>query len=196
MLTVTAPRADLKLVSVDALKAELEITGTSQDDFLAEMLDRVSQMVEAHCNQVFALEGVSEVFRLDHCTTELRLARFPVVQIDSIILGTDTVLEEYECEEKSGVLYRLSEDERISWETGKIEVAYSAGYEPMHGQIAEAVLRLAKLGNAARTRDPSLRSENILEGLYSYQLFGREDSKGGLPSDVADLLRPFVNYSL
>ena len=194
MLTVTTQRTELKLVSLDALKTELQITATDTDDYLSALLDRVSQIVEAYCRRVFAVESVSETLRLGS-RDQLLLERYPVVSVETVTeLGTVLTAADYEVYQESGQLFRLQSDERMEWPSGKIIVAYTAGYAVIPGSGQQGIFELVKLGNAARTRDPSLKSENILEGLYSYQLFGPSDNEGGLPSNVSALLSPFINH--
>jgi hypothetical protein len=51
---------------------------------------------------------------------------------------------------------------------------------------------LVKATRFSRSRDPALRSENILEGLYSYTLFDSFKTEGNIPPPVAAKLDPYV----
>lgn len=197
IVTVTTARSEAKLVSLEALKAELQITATDSDDYLSALLDRISEGIEAYCNRIFAVETVNELFRLAHGAPELVLARHPVVTVDAVTeCDVALVAADYELDADSGELFRLCNDARISWLPGKIEVAYSGGYATTPGPIQQKIFDMVKLGQAARTRDPSLRSENILEGLYSYTLFSPTDAVGGFPPDVAAVLDEYRNVSV
>lgn len=202
ILTVTTPRADLKLVSLTDLKAELEITGTASDTYLGSLLDRVSQMVEAHCDRVFAVETVREDFREDCGLLYLPLTRYPVIGVSAVTVDGEALVGDIadlvEIDKEKGRLYRMdSSADLIQWETGRISITYQAGYSVMPGNLREAVMRLAKYGNSGRTRDPAIKGERFLEGLYAYDLFNASsESSGGMPTDVAGLLAPYLRYSV
>ena len=193
MLIVTVARTELKLVSVDALKTELQITTADTDDYLSGVLDRTSEAVEAYCKRIFAVETVQETYRPSSAEWCLLLTRYPVIAISSITEDAVAVAaSDYEVDNETGELFRLTSDMRDRWWALKIVVTYQAGYTSLPGPVTQAIFELVKLGQAARTRDPSLRSENILEGLYSYTLFGSGDYKAGMPSTVAAMLDPYV----
>lgn len=180
IVTVTTARTDVGLlVDLEALKDELQITTTTNDDYLEGLLLRVSEAIETHCHRVFAVETVSEVFRPDagaKAHEALILTRRPVIAITSVTAdGTLLAASEYEVDKESGLLYRLSDDARSTWSEAKITVVYSSGYATIPGPVQQGIFELVKLNQAARTRDPALRSENILEGLYSYTLFNGEN---------------------
>lgn len=180
ILTVTTPRTDDGLlVTLEALKTELQIKVDTNDDYLSALLLRVSEAIETHCNRVFAVETVTEVFRPDPCAKAqeaLILGRRPVITITSVTVDGEALsASDYEVDAESGLLYRLSSDARTTWSGAKITVVYSAGYATIPGPVQQGIFELVKLNQAARTRDPALRSENILEGLYSYTLFNGEN---------------------
>ncbi len=198
ILTVTIERTEAKLVSLEALKSELQITTSDDDDYLSRLLDRVSEGIETYCGRVFAVETVREVFRLEaHAWKKIILARRPIVEIGSVTeCGVVLAEADYEIDVESGELFRLSNDMRIGWRLGKITVAYAGGYETIPGPIQQKIFDMVKLGQVSRTRDPSLRSENILEGLYSYTLFSPTDSVGGFPPDVAAVLNQYRSVAV
>lgn len=198
MLTVTTPRADLKLVSLADFKAEMGITATTDDVFLGSLLDRVSQIVEAHCDRVFAVETVREDLRDSCALLYLPLTRYPVISITSVSVDGDalvgTITDLVEIDKETGRLYRLDASANlVQWETGRLSIVYQAGYSTMPGNLREAVMRLAKYGYSGRTRDPAIKGERFLEGLYAYDLFNgaSSDYASGVPKDVAGLLAPY-----
>lgn len=193
-LTVTEPRESGDLVTLEEVKAELQITGTETDDYLALLITRMSTIIESFCRRIFAVEGLEETFRLRGQASEsLVLDRDPVTAVTSVAAdGIALDGDEYEYDAEAGLLYRLVGDDQVLWTGSSIVVAYSAGYAITPGPVQKAMFDMIKLGQASRTRDPSLRSENILEGLYSYTLFVPTDMVGGLPPDVAANLAPFV----
>lgn len=200
ILTVTVPRADNGLlVTLDELKTEINETGTDKDDYYTTVLTRSTSALEAFCNRVFAVETVSESIRLatGACwPTGLPLGRYPVTEITSVEIDGEALdPEEYEADsgDKYGRLYRLSDDSRTSWSGSKIVVVYSAGYETTPGPVENGIFELVKQAQAARTRDPALRSESVLSGLYSYTLFNGENLKSVLES-VTGLDR-YMNFA-
>lgn len=198
MLTVLTPRATARLVSLEAFKAEVAIVDSQSDEFLSSLLDRVSQMVEAICDRVLAQEQVREDFRQECAGEFLQLDRYPVGVVSAVTIDGEAlegVLAD-KIEVDAARLYRVDAGGNlVTWPPGRISVTYTGGYEPIPGNLQEAVLRLAKMGNAARSRDPSLQGENILSGLYSYRLFD-SSNKSAVPDDVMSLLRPFIRYPL
>lgn len=99
-----------------------------------------------------------------------------------------------------GLLQRMSDDVQTCWSSSKIIVVLTAGWllpndsgRDMPQVIEDAAIGLIKCVRLNKTRDPSLRSENILEGLYAYTLFAPSDIPGGMPTDIAAMLEPYVN---
>lgn len=176
ILTVTVPRTDSGLlVTLEEIKAELSITSSDDDTYLGALLLRTSESMEQYCGRTIAIETVSELFRAGgQCWPEaIGLQRFPVTEIVSVTVDGEALddIYDYEVDAASGLLYRLSSDDRVAWSGDKIVVVYSAGYAVTPGPVQQGIFELVKFHQAARTRDPALRSENILGGLYSYTLF-------------------------
>lgn len=180
IVTVTTPRTDSGLlVTLAALKTELQITGSTDDVYYTGLILRGSQAVESYCQRVFAVEGIKEVFRFswrEHRIVALPLTRFPVASIVSVKVDDgDLTADDYEVVSANGDLYRLSGNGRVCWGGCKIEVNYTAGYATIPGPVQQGVFEVVKLQSASRTRDPSIRSESFIEGLYSYSLFNGEN---------------------
>lgn len=194
ILTVTTARTDDgRLVALDDLKVELNETGTDKDDYYNAVLIRATTAVEQYCARVFAVETVSEAFRCARWPQAILLGRFPVSLVASVTIDGDALdQDEYEYDAANGMLWRLSDDARVCWSGVKIVVAYSAGYETIPGPVQDGIFTLVKQAQAARSRDPALRSENILEGLYSYTLFNGENMASVL--DAVSGLSSYINH--
>lgn len=84
-IVVTTPAASIDLLSLDDLKLALNITGTTQDAMLAQLITNVSGQIAAYCNnRVFGYETVVETFtEIPDSVRRLFLARFPVPQDDT-----------------------------------------------------------------------------------------------------------------
>lgn len=81
-VVVTVPATSIDLIELDELKLALNITGTTQDAMLSDMITRVSAEIAAYCNnRVFGFETVVETFtEMPVDINRLYLARFPVPQ--------------------------------------------------------------------------------------------------------------------
>lgn len=180
IITVTTPRTDGGLlVSLADLKTELQITGSTDDAYYTSLILRGSQAVESYCQRIFAIEAIKEVFRFrwpERRVMVLPLSRHPVASIVSVKVDDgDLTADDYEVVSANGDLYRLSGNARVCWGGCKIEVNYTAGYAAIPGPVQQGVFEVVKLQSASRTRDPSIRSESFIEGLYSYSLFNGEN---------------------
>lgn len=203
--TVTTARTDGGLlVSLDEIKAELKITTTETDDYYSAVALRFSQLVEKHCNRVFASERISQAFYPSQSgrlhAEMLILSRRPVIGSIVSVTSDDVAIasSEYNVDAAVGLLYRLDASGYPDvWSASKsIVVVFDGGYAATPGPVQQALFELVKMAQAARTRDPLLRSENILEGLYSYQLFVPTDMVNGLPANVAAMLDLYRNSAL
>lgn len=199
MLTVITPAASQQLTTLAAVKTELKVSGTADDDWLSEVIDRASATIRRWCGRTFALETVRETFRLSALTETLSLSRWPVVSIVSVSETGNTLTSgDYETDDDVGFVYRLTgSDNRRHWPAGKIVVDYSAGYilpgaagATLPEDVERATMLLVKAEWFARTRDPLVKSEGIDGvGTTTYWVGGAGDD-AALPSDVAGLLTP------
>lgn len=209
MLTVITAASSRWLTTLAAVKAELGITGNDSDAMLQQWIAESSSAVEQFCNRVFAAEQVSETLRSDRSLRLLQLARWPLIEVTSIIEAGNAPLgaADYEAELPPAHLFRLSGDYRTCWATGKIVVQYWAGYKlpeqnappvPDSAQALPAVIqgccnRIVGLRYAAQKRDPLLKAEET-EGIgrSEYWVGGLQQSgSGGLPPDIAEALAAF-----
>lgn len=210
LVTVTGASDSRRLTSLPAVRAALEGTSASDDAFLTLTIDRQSMVAESWCRRIFARQNYSEVFRNVLGDEELSLKYYPIAALTSITVdGTALAGSEYERDNETGFLYRLSTDARIDWSGSKITVVYSGGYilptqttigGSAHGGVRDlphdveaAVIELVKYDYASRDRDPSLRSYEIpgviSEGFAIRGAVGGMD--GALPGSVAAMLGPY-----
>jgi hypothetical protein len=204
ILTVVTPADSVDLTILANVKAELGITGTAEDSTIETWIDQASAACTAYCNRVFAEETVAETFRNrdGERTRVILLDRFPVTDVTSVVEDGTTLTEntDFEVDPATGRVYRLSSDLDVDWSFSKLVVTYTGGYALLGAlpyNVERACIGLVKLLRANATRDPSLRSENILSGLYSYTLFNpSSDYVAGLPGDVEALLAPYRNITV
>jgi hypothetical protein len=81
-IVVVTPAASIDLITIDELKRALNLTSTTQDAMLTDLITRVSAEVAAYCNnRVFGFETVVETFtEISSDTRRLFLARYPIPQ--------------------------------------------------------------------------------------------------------------------
>lgn len=214
MLTVLTPAASHDLATLEAVKAELEISGTADDTVLAALIRQASGAIAVHCRRTFARENVREVFRSrvepHHCLTpvaELILDRTPVASVVSVIEdGSPVDPADYEIDKANGLLRRLSGGYEIDWWARRIVVDYVGGYELPAGlppDLERICVDLVKRYFYARSRDPNLRSEQILD-VISQSFHGPASAAAitaaqtgmpddGLPPDIAGRLTAYRN---
>lgn len=187
MLTVlTAAATDARdLLAPAAALAELALDD-SATALLAGYIRQATAQIAAACGRdTFARETVAETFRLDGCRDRLILTRRPVVSVAAITAGTET-LAEGGWELDGRFLCRLSAGgERIGWRSGKVTVAYTAGYDLPAGapaDLAAEAMALIKAAWFGRDRDPALRSQ-AFDGIGT-DTFGF----GSRPEDLAQRL--------
>jgi hypothetical protein len=205
MLTVITPATSQALVSLDTVKAELEVSGAGDDAMLTSLIRQTSDEISSFCDRVFILETVRETFVLDDVIwferhwrsagEPLLVQRRPVVEVLS--LAEDGVLvspSEYETDLQRGRIWRNRDGLRTGWFARRVTVEYRGGYAPtaIPGALERAALDLIKRSYYQRTRDPNLRSEEV-PGIISqtFTTTSSEQTQAGVPADIADRLWRF-----
>ena len=203
ILTVTTAAASRDLTTLRRIKAELGIVDRKSDSLLRPWIREASGLIETKTNRVFAQETVSEMFRLRRHQRRdaIKLARYPVTTIASVtdIDGTVLAATSYEADLSTGMIWRLSgdaspNDRRIWWDSGKITVAYTAGYVLMDSlpfPLEQACLTLLKHRWAAKDRDPMVTSEEVAGIERSTFWIGAVGEDGALPPEVESLIASF-----
>lgn len=195
MLTVTTAAENFNLIDVADAKAALDIVDNIQDEAVTAYIDRASDVIARHCRRVFALETVSEQFRLACPQDDLVLSRYPVVEITSIVENGVTLddEEDYEFNAETGIVTRLVGDAPAWFPRGKLTIVYSSGFTlpaDAPDALKQAAVQLVKAYALGVDRDPMLRSEgveNISSASYATDY---------LPADVRGLLRQFRNLRM
>jgi len=192
MLSVLVPATSSRLTSLDAVKRELSISGTSDDARLLAYIDQASAVIADYLGRPLGRETVAETLRLSAASETIMLSRWPVVSVTSVVEDGETlVAADYEIDRSFA--YRLFDDERARWPAVKVVLTYVAGYDLPDGvapAIERAATQLVVAMNASRGRDPSLRSESI-EGIGSQSWLDPRNGGGPLPGGVVALLNPY-----
>ena len=197
MLTIITPATNTKLTTVTTVKAEMGITGTSEDAWIGDAIDRASDTITRYCNCVLTREVLQEVIVLKRPTESLMTSRFPLViaAVEVTVDGTGAIAE---IDGSNGLIYRLdTSSNRILWPAGRITVIYGAGYilpgddgRDLPHDIERAAILLVKSAYFARQRDPLLKSENIPDALQSSYWMG------DLPPEVEGILSRYRQVAL
>lgn len=201
------------LVSLSAMKAELEITVTTWDTLLASWITQASHRIMNYTNRVFAIETVTEVWRFPlwrhpspylPSSAEIIVNRFPVQEFISLTeygngLTNPPLVEntDFESDHQTGQVWRLDQlQNRIHWNVQLVTVNYQGGYQPADGRLTNAQLAcmlLVKQRFAERgDRDPMLIRESI-PGVIERQWYIPAAKQGDLPPEVTDLLATYCD---
>jgi hypothetical protein len=187
-LAVTTPAETYDLVTVEEARAEVGGSVPPQTAELTRWIRQASDAVAHHCRRVFALETVTETFRLSSRADIITLARLPVSAIASVTENGEVLAaEDCECHDESGLLVRLRAGEPTCWPRGTVTVVYAGGYslpDALPDDIARAALMLVQQ-YARGGRDPLIRRETL--DVLSREFFPPPD---GLPLEVETLLAP------
>ncbi len=203
MLTVTSPAASYDLTTLAAVKTALDVTGSDDDAFLSDLIERASGFIAAWCNRVFAREMVEETFRLSRPPYDVQLARWPVASVVSISeAGAALTSTEWEMDASAGTLYRLgSSDNRCTFPAAKIVVGYSAGYllpgeegRTLPAEVEGACIALVSLTYHQKGRDPLVKSVTYNDSAVSYWAGG--NGEDGMPADVAPILMRYRQIAM
>lgn len=222
IVTIITPATSRGFVTLSTLKSELGVTSPNTDTNLTRWILQASAQIESYCTRKLVQEKVSEQFRLgrqhywpipfaaayDSSYTvpvsagRLRLARYPVVSIDSVTVdGTALDITEFEVDPDSGLLSRLRNDHPSQWSCSKVVVIYTGGYTvppaanpTIPADLQDAVINLAKNKRTRATRDPNLKSRNVVgvleEDFWVGSISGNGD--GAFPPDIAATIDPYV----
>ncbi len=214
MFSIVTAAANRKLTTLENLKTDLGITGSTEDAKLERLIDRVSSMVARYVgvptasdgSATLALETLAETFWkspwLGGCRKTLILARRPVVEVVSVAVG-DTVVDPsgYEIDGAAGILRRIGS----SWgspfssqDCRSTVVTYKAGwtvpgvaYFTLPPDIEGAVVGLIRSARFSADRDPAVKSEWTTDIERIDYWVGQIGQNGAFPPDIAAVLDPF-----
>lgn len=194
-ITVTGAATSKDMTLLATVKTELGITVSTDDAWLALVIQEESAAACSYCNREFARETVIESFRLeteDRCVTGLYLSRVPVASITSVVEdGVTLTAADYELAAADGRLYRLDgAGARSAWATAKIVVTYAGGYimlTTLPQDLERAVRTMVKHRWYARQRDPLVKAAS-LDGVMSEQYWVGDVTGDGAPAEVTAVL--------
>lgn len=184
--------ASTDLTTLSAVKEALDIEG--DDDYLENLIGRVSEVIERYCDREFAAQDITEIFD-GTGTKEYALQQFPVNSIDSFYYRSGNFSDDswaeisdsyYTYKEHSGLMYYSGKfDEGV----GNFKVIYNAGYETIPNDIDQAAIQLISHYYNKR-KGSDVESESI--GDYSVKYKSVEDTIQELGIDL--ILDTYVNH--
>lgn len=141
--------SDAALCGVSDVRESLGISGTSKDNLIIRKINQATGMIENWCGRTFALTNyIDEAYNTNGGDT-LNLRNYPVTELTSLSLRTSaTDLDDWRLIEAE--FYYIDLDAGIIdtlFQLGRgfqrWKATYSAGYDPIPDDLAEACAQLA-----------------------------------------------------
>jgi hypothetical protein len=202
MFSVITPAASLSLVDIDQLKLAAGVTGTTQDALFTTLELNASAAVTSACNVVMdktfrptlRSETVRDVIKVKCNTHGVVLSRMFVTAVTSVkINGTLIDPACYEYESSPAVLYKVSGNRLMLWNECTIEVEYVAGFTTVPQALQLVTTKLATSEYFKVGRDQDVKRIKV-EGVEEREFRGSVITNSVLPSDMMNMLRPFINH--
>lgn len=196
--TVDAAALSRALVDATTVFDEMGITAPTAEQTanMEAAIDQASAIFDRFLDRVLAQEDVTDHFRQPRGEV-LYLSRYPVSLILEVVEdGTALTPDDWELDEATGKLWRLSSGEPCWWsDAGAVSVSYVGGYglpDDLPADIQRAVIEQAKTSYMAGGRDPSVRSFTVPDVYQATYSVGGGDSfgKSGLLAQVEGALIP------
>lgn len=189
------------LTDLTTVKADLGVTDNANNAFFKSLISRASAAAASYCNRVFPVETITDEFLAgnhavhqrtipDRCYP-LQLTRFPVTTLTSVVENAVTLVDgtDFRLDKDKGQLIRLGTDGHLkSWSMLAVTITYAAGYAPIPYDVVDAVIRMIKNRWFMRTRDSTLRQQNVPGVLEQTFWIATGAEAGAMTPDVVDLL--------
>lgn len=199
--TVTTAAESYDLTTLAVVKDELSITNGASDATLGRYLTWASLALAQEVNRVFPVETLTDEVWPDRAHSPVRggidvlqLSRWPLVSVASITENGTALVDgtDFRSDGDKGQVLRLNGSGGLrSWPGCPIVVTYSAGYETIPGDLADAVTRMVRNRYRAKGRDSFLVSEEIPGVRNSRWWIATGNEAGNVPPDIADLISSY-----
>ena len=143
------------LISLADYKTLADITSSTSDTKLGELIDSISQLVKTYCGVSFLdyyTSAKTEFFTKPYGTYILELTESPVVQIQTVQERTSPTADystltentDYVLDSSTDCLYRMSGVSYKNWEStpNAVKIVYTAGYSELPQDLRLAVVDL------------------------------------------------------
>lgn len=186
------PEEPAALVTLEDVKAFLDISSDSSDAELTAFIAVASQMVEAYCNRLFSTRTVVEKFILEESVSSMILERSPIISLTSIECDGNAVDVAGLYVNKSAAIIRKSDG--TVFEFGNYEIEYQGGRAATPDPVAQAVKELVRDMRDAKKRPAGVASESVPDvGEVTYsELYTSKANGVAVSPTVAALLSPYV----
>jgi len=184
-VTILAPAENKKLTTLEQVRQELEITNSTDDAFLVDLIDRMSGKIEDFCRRTFAKQTYQEKVA-GYGDKILLLAHTPIISVSAVTCDSDPITDYEIYDSEAGELYRgagWTWDGTIWWKNSSFPsfngqaqnftITYEAGYvlpgdegmKTLPATIEDACIQCVKEAYMRRRDDPSVSAERL--GNYS-----------------------------
>jgi hypothetical protein len=220
MLEVVTAATNFQLTTLAAVKAELGISGTTEDTLLGSFIDQASAAIVDYCQRPFAQEVYKETV-MGYGSNRLMLSRTPIVAVASVTADSEVITDHLIENADAGILYR-----KLGWQwtaplgwnvtsypmSGREEllfaIQYTAGFilpgdatteklRTLPQAVEKACIETVKAWYLGRDRDPFMTGQKIGDLQVQYGGGSRLDANGqgavtqGIPPLAMQLLVPW-----
>ena len=214
-VTVTSPATHKAFTTLTAIKAELGITASTDDNMLVQMILEATDYIIGYCGRTFAREAVTETFDAFGGSMAM-LTITPVIAVSAVTLDGSTVSStSYSIDDaNAGFLFRetgwttthisashvenviLSQGRRdwsVSYSAGYIMPGSTAGQRTLPYDLERACLDLVKQFYFRRGEDPTVKNQRT--GETSETLF-EDVGRYGISPNVRNTLDRWRRLSI
>lgn len=212
VIVVTAAES-AALVSLDAAKSYLGITGAAQDNAVTGLIAEASERIQSYLGRPLVLQLYRERIGLRGRMPGINLSRGPVAEIQSLSLNGQpwgSGIDEIDVDRAMARIMATAfyPAHRIDGPGGAVaDIVYAAGYLSPGQQapaatdgallpqkvlalpdaIAGACLSTMQMLYSAQGRDPTLKTESV-QGVGNTTWQALDPNSGGLPTDATAIL--------
>jgi len=186
--------SEFALCSLESVKRQLNITDTSHDDLLTELINRATARIEGWTLRKLKQRSLTEIYD-GPGTAFLRLREFPIVGQPAVYIDANRQFPEssrlrdsdFLIFRESGLLAFVGANRLIAtWPKGlqNTKVVYTAGYDPVPDDLQYACIELV-CGGFFRARQGAQGIISESAGGYSVSWID------GLPKEVVEILKRY-----
>lgn len=176
------------LCTISDVKAYLDISGTTYDTLLTDIVDRVSRIIEGKLDRIIAQQTGLVEYRDGSGSNTLTLRNYPIISITSIEYGIDGAFgetiaaSEYWVELERGYVHRVNSG---IWTRGhrNHKITYDAGFATVPTDYEHAAVMMS--ARVFKMKDHVImQSQNLKDGSITFK-------PGSV--DFSDLLAPILH---
>ena len=217
MLTVTTPATVTRLTTLDEVRHELgdNFTENSDEPRVLRLIDRATALIERYTNRVFSYQTYTET-RATHGQFHLHLERVPLVELTAATFDGTSYLTDIDVQSRStGRLYLDTSFVGTRVFTGPIvydpyelgeeswSFSYTAGFklpednttvanrEVLPKDVQWAATMLCSWLFLRKPDQLNVKEIKVGEATTTYADADESPTPSGMPSEVADILKPW-----